>query len=103
MPHQMYPMPMYPMGPQSQPPFAPGPAQVQEIPPAALPINLPNDKEALGEKLYPLVEAKNPQMASKITGMLLEMEIEQIQNIIRDSNQLSKWIEEAVKVYIIFT
>lgn len=59
---------------------------------------LPNDKELLGERLFPLVEQKNPKNASKITGMLLEMEVDQIQSIIRDQSQLDKWISEAVKV-----
>ena len=59
---------------------------------------LPNDKEQLGEYLYPLVEMKNPQYAAKITGMLLEMEIEAVHNIIRDANQLDKWIAEALRV-----
>ena len=59
---------------------------------------LPNDKEQLGEHLYPLVELRNTQYAAKITGMLLEMETKQIQNIIRDPNQLDKWIKEASDV-----
>lgn len=60
--------------------------------------DLPNDKEQLGEYLYPLVEVKTPQYASKVTGMLLEMETKQIHNIIRDPNQLDKWINEALRV-----
>jgi len=66
--------------------------------PAAPVRDLPNDKETLGEYLYPLVEQRQPQNAAKITGMLLEMEIEQIHNIIRDQSQLDKWINEALRV-----
>jgi hypothetical protein len=62
--------------------------------------NLPNDKEHLGEILYTLVEKKNPKNAAKITGMLLEMEIDQIQNICRESAQLDKWVSEALKVFL---
>ncbi len=45
-----------------------------------------------------MVESKDKQNAAKITGMLLEMEIEQIHNIIKDPAQLDKWISEALKV-----
>lgn len=96
----MWPMvPHDPYGgmPPYMPPIPPPP------PPAAveqIPMTLPNDKDQLGEYLYALVEKKNPQNAAKITGMLLEMEIDQIQNIIRNQSQLDKWITEALKVYI---
>ncbi|MDR3736094.1 MAG: hypothetical protein P4L10_11225 [Acidobacteriaceae bacterium] len=80
--------------------------QYQAPPPMAMPVpapeapvrELPNDKEQLGEYLYPLVEMKNPANAAKITGMLLEMEVDQLQNIIRNPAQLDKWIAEAMKV-----
>lgn len=98
---------MYPMGPM--PPMMLPPEQLggmpPYMPPNALPvrqeqnpIQLPNDKEQLGELLYALVEKKDTANAAKITGMLLEMEVEQIQNIIRDPSQLDKWILEARKV-----
>lgn len=58
----------------------------------------PNDKEQLGEELYPLVESKAPMFAAKITGMLLEMDIKQIRAILMDHNQLDKWITEAMRI-----
>ena len=61
-------------------------------------MSLPNEKDQLGEILYALVEKKNSANASKITGMLLEMEVDQIQSIIKDQSQLDKWIDEALKV-----
>ena len=83
-------------GPMVPPPGYPMPAP---LPPQPAPIrDLPNDKEALGEYLYPLVEQRQPVNAAKITGMLLEMELEQIHNIIRDQAQLDKWIGEALRV-----
>jgi len=59
---------------------------------------LPEDKEVLGEYLYPLVEERTPQYAAKITGMFLEMEIKQIHSLINDSNQLDKWVSKALSV-----
>jgi len=82
------------------PPYMPPvqhPSPAQRPPQQELP-SLPMDKEPLGEMLFPLVEKKNAAYAAKITGMLLEMEIDQIHNIIRDPNQLDKWISEAMKV-----
>ncbi len=91
-------MPMPPM-PGAIPQAGPYPVPAPPMPAPEAPVReLPNDKEQLGEYLYPLVEMKNPQNAAKITGMLLEMEIEQIHNIIRDPNQLDKWTAEALRV-----
>ena len=90
----MAPMaPMPPMG--GMPPY---PMQ-QPVPVAQPPTReLPNDKEQLGEYLYPLVERRDPEHAAKITGMLLEMDIQQIHSIILDHTQLDKWISEATRV-----
>ena len=103
---QMYPMmpPMPGMHPMMQgAQMPPPPAYVQpayQAPPVphVEQAQLPNDKEQLGEQLYSLVEGKDSKNASKITGMLLEMEIDQIHNIIRQPAQLDKWISEALKV-----
>ncbi|MDR3736452.1 MAG: hypothetical protein P4L10_13065 [Acidobacteriaceae bacterium] len=99
MPQQMLPpgaapmVPGGPMPPYMQPYAAPAPQA--PVRPAQ---QLPTDKEQLGEYLYPLVEAKDAKNAAKITGMLLEMEVDQIHNIISDQGQLDKWITEALKV-----
>lgn len=73
---------------------------MMNVPPrqALIPTELPNDKEVLGEVLFPLVQQTNPESASKITGMLLEMEVDQIHNLIRNPTELSKWVNEALKV-----
>jgi hypothetical protein len=92
--------PVPPMGPMQQhykPPHQ-APVYQPERPVAPQPQILPNDKDTLGELLYPKVQEKNPENASKITGMLLEMEIDQIHHIIQDPGQLDKWMAEAVKV-----
>jgi len=110
-----YPM-YYPMGPQympnmggMRPPMAPGYAPMGSMPPmtgmrppqAQPRPNLVTDKEQLGEMLYPLVCAINEPNASKITGMLLELEVEQIHKFLMDSTELRKWVDEAYKVYFI--
>jgi len=108
MPPYMYPMmqpgmqmmPNPPMGSYMYPPqLAPRP-EIMPMPVAPQPqaAPLPSDKETLGEYLYPMVESKDAANAAKITGMLLEMEVDQIHNIIRNPNQLDKWIVEANKV-----
>ena len=95
------PVPSVPPYGQYNPVPAPAMPPQQIVPPTMMPYpqtGLPNDKDQLGEILYTLVEKKNSANASKITGMLLEMEIDQIQSIIKDSSQLDKWIDEAMKV-----
>jgi len=92
------PMPMGPMPGMPYPPNVPGPMPQPHPEPMPAQQPLPTDKEQLGERLYPMVERIDANNAAKITGMLLEMEIDQIHNIIRDPTQLDKWIQEAKKV-----
>lgn len=89
------PMPMGAGAPYMQPYPVPAPQAPVNVQPAP---QLPTDKEQLGEYLYPLVEAKDAKNAAKITGMLLEMEVDQIHKILSDQVQLDKWIQEALKV-----
>lgn len=85
------------MPPMGVPPYPMQPPMQAPIPEPAI-NELPSDKEQLGEFLYPLVESKAPMYAAKITGMLLEMDVKQIHNILMDQNQLDKWISEAMRV-----
>jgi polyadenylate-binding protein len=55
-------------------------------------------KQVLGEKLYPLVEKRNKEHAPKITGMLLDMEVGDILHLIEDPEALETKIDEAVNV-----
>lgn len=57
-----------------------------------------SDKQDLGEVLYTKIEKIDSGNAAKITGMLLEMELSHIQNLVKDEKQLLKWVEEAKQV-----
>jgi len=76
------------------------PIPIMMQPSVAKPVidSLPTDKEALGERLYSEVEKYEPEEAGKITGMLLEMQVEQIHGMLKDDEQLKRWISKAKEV-----
>jgi len=55
-------------------------------------------KQMLGEKLYPIIQSVQPELAGKITGMLLEMENSEILHMLDDSASLTSKVNEAVAV-----
>jgi len=55
-------------------------------------------KQMLGERLYPLISAHQPEYAGKITGMLLEMDNGELLNLIEDQKALESKIAEAMDV-----
>lgn len=57
-----------------------------------------SDKQSVGEALYPRVEALVPAQAGKITGMLLELENEELRVILLNSDALTEKIKEALNV-----
>ncbi|KAM6163859.1 polyadenylate-binding protein 1-like [Rhynchocyon petersi] len=60
---------------------------------------LPHEqKQMIGERLYPLVENTHPQMAGKITGMLLEIDNSDLLLMLESPESLLAKIEEAVAV-----
>jgi len=66
---------------------------------SALAAAHPNDqKQMLGERLFPLIHDKYPTVAGKVTGMLLEMDNTEILHLLEDRELLHSRVEEAVAV-----
>lgn len=66
---------------------------------SALAAAHPNDqKQMLGERLFPLIQEKHPGVAGKVTGMLLEMDNAEILHLLEDRELLASRIDEAVAV-----
>ncbi|CAA2970445.1 polyadenylate-binding 7 [Olea europaea subsp. europaea] len=55
-------------------------------------------KQMLGERLYPLVSQHNPDLAAKITGMLLEMDNSELLLLLESPESLASKVAEAVQV-----
>ncbi|KAA8572718.1 hypothetical protein EYC84_003308 [Monilinia fructicola] len=58
-----------------------------------------NKKQLLGEALFPKIQVLQPELAGKITGMLLEMENQELINLIEDDASLRAKVDEALTVY----
>lgn len=55
-------------------------------------------KQMLGERLFPLIQQTHNELAGKITGMLLEMDNSELLHLLEDPTALKSKVEEAVKV-----
>ena len=55
-------------------------------------------KQMLGERLFPLIQRMFPDLASKITDMLLEIDNAELVHMLEDQNSLKGKVEEAVAV-----
>ncbi|CAG8612264.1 1750_t:CDS:2 [Dentiscutata erythropus] len=55
-------------------------------------------KQLLGEQLFPKISARQPQLAGKITGMLLEMDNFELEHLLKNPGALDAKVEEAVTV-----
>ncbi|KAF9937648.1 Protein phosphatase PP2A regulatory subunit B [Modicella reniformis] len=55
-------------------------------------------KQMVGEHLFPKIEARQPDYAGKITGMLLEMDNGELLHLLEDVDALDAKVEEAVAV-----
>ena len=55
-------------------------------------------KQMLGEKLFPLIGKYQPELAGKITGMMLEMDNSELLILLESEQQLRGKVEEAMRV-----
>ncbi|XP_039591972.1 polyadenylate-binding protein 1-like [Polypterus senegalus] len=55
-------------------------------------------KQMLGERLYPLIHAIHPSLAGKITGMLLEIDNSELLHMLESPESLHSKVDEAVAV-----
>jgi len=80
------------------------PLDAAAIPPSALgqvlaPLSADDQKRLCGEKIYPLIAAQQPNLAGKITGMILESSyVDELVRLIEDKDALNEKVGEALKV-----
>lgn len=55
-------------------------------------------KQMLGERLFPLIQTMHPELAGKITGMLLEIDNSELLHMLESRESLKAKVEEAVAV-----
>ena len=55
-------------------------------------------KQILGEKLYPAIARLQPDMAGKITGMMLEMDNSELLILLETESALKAKVDEAMRV-----
>merc|ERR1712238_238055 len=103
MPGQQQPQMVVPQQQQQQQPQPPQAAvfvQGQEPLTASMLAQAPpsEQKQMLGERLFPLIQGLFPDMAGKITGMLLEIDDSELVHMLEHKESLSSKVEEAVAV-----
>lgn len=103
-PGQPMPAPMPPRvpGPGGRAPAARPQASPQAAPAltaAALANAGPEDqKQMLGEAIYPKIASINAELAGKLTGMILELPVSELLHLLEDDSALNAKVEEAMTV-----
>ncbi|KAG1446061.1 hypothetical protein G6F56_009697 [Rhizopus delemar] len=96
-----YPVQGYPVAQRPAPPQPARPSEpaVRQLTAQDLATFAPEaQKQMLGERLYPLINAQEPEYAGKITGMLLEMDNNELLQLLNDKNTLYSKVSEATAV-----
>jgi polyadenylate-binding protein len=57
-----------------------------------------SQKQILGERLFPQVQGLQPELAGKITGMLLEMDNSEVLLLLDNQEALVAKVDEAIEV-----
>merc|ERR1719145_332704 len=55
-------------------------------------------KQMIGEKLFPAISKFQPELAGKITGMMLEMDNSELLMLLESETQLKGKVDEAMRV-----
>jgi len=110
------PMPgMMPMAPRPGMPMPAGPPGARPAGPPGAPMPPPStsgplnasvlaaappavQKQMIGEKLFPAISKHQPDLAGKITGMMLEMDNSELLMLLESDNQLKNKVDEAMRV-----
>ncbi|GAX85061.1 hypothetical protein CEUSTIGMA_g12481.t1 [Chlamydomonas eustigma] len=91
--------------PGAVPPPPPVPL-VAPVDPGSQPLNTAmlaaaapeQQKTMIGERLFPLITKLQPELAGKITGMLLEMDNQELLILLESNEALAEKVDEAIKV-----
>jgi len=92
------------MMPQQMPRPAAAPSQAQQgagapLSASALAAAPPSvQKQMIGEKLFPMIAKYQPELAGKITGMMLEMDNSELLLLLESDQQLKGKVDEALRV-----
>ena len=59
-------------------------------------------KQMLGERLFPLIQRMFPDLAGKITGMLLEIDNAELVHMLEDPSSLKGKVSRSLAKFIVF-